>query len=364
MSGVYLSIPFCAHKCTYCNFSSEVWRRDLLEEYVTALEAEIAAEHWSTAPETLYLGGGTPSLLDGAALGRILRRLPVVEWREATIEASPGSITAELARAWRARRLNRVSLGVQSFVPREIAAAGRRHTPKQVAAEVGLLRQAGLDNINLDLIAGLAWQTRESWRESLGWVERIAPPHVSIYMLEVDEDSRLGSEILRGGTRYGAAATPDQDTVAEMYEEAVERLARAGWARYEISNFAQPGFESVHNRKYWNLEPYRGLGADAHSFDGRWRWWNVETASEYVERFRAGRTPVGEMEPANPRHERFFVGLRQMAGIEPTSEEWSAFAEPIARLAGDGLLERIGSRLRLTGRGVLLSNLVFQEFLP
>jgi oxygen-independent coproporphyrinogen-3 oxidase len=253
---------------------------------------------------------------------------------------------------------------VQSFVPREIGAAGRRHTPDLVAAEVALLRHTGLGNINIDLIAGLAFQTPESWRESLQWVERLSPPHVSVYMLEVDQDSRLGREILGGGTRYGASAAPDPDAVAGMYLEAVERLRSGGWNRYEISNFARPGFESVHNRKYWNLDPYWGFGAEAHSFDGRWRWSNVETAAEYIDRFRAGRSPVREREPADPRHERFFVGLRQMAGIEPTGEEWSAFAEPIARLASDGLLERIGSRLRLTGRGVLLSNLVFQEFLP
>jgi oxygen-independent coproporphyrinogen-3 oxidase len=364
MSGVYLSIPFCAQKCTYCNFSSEVWRPGLLRDYLAALEAEILAERWGTPPETLYLGGGTPSLLDAAALGRLLRPLPATAWREATIEASPGSVTPELARAWRFLGLNRVSLGVQSFAPREIAAAGRRHTPEHVATEVHLLRQTGLHNVNIDLIAGLAWQTPETWRRSLQWVERISPPHVSVYMLEVDRESRLGREVLDGGARYGAPAAPDPDTVAEMYLEAVERLQTGGWSRYEISNFARPGFESVHNRKYWNLEPYRGFGADAHSCDSRWRWSNVETAAEYVARFRAARSPVREREPADPRHERFFVGLRQTAGIEPTGEEWSAFAEPIARLAGDGLLERSGSRLRLTARGVLLSNFVFQEFLP
>ncbi len=364
MPGVYISVPFCAQKCTYCNFASGVLPRELLDPYIEAVAGEIRAERFTGSPDTLYLGGGTPSLLDAAPLGRLLSGLPVAAWREATIEASPGSVTPERARLWREAGLNRVSLGVQSFVPREIAATGRQHTPEQVAAEVALLRREGLDNINIDLIAGLAHQTRESWRGSLDWIDRLRPPHVSVYMLEVDEDSRLGREITSGGSRYGAGAAPDDDTTTELYLEAVERLERRGLARYEISNFARPGCESVHNLKYWRLDPYRGFGADAHSFDGLRRWSNVESAGEYVERFGAGRSPVLETTPADPAHERFFVGLRQTGGVAPTDQEWASFAEPIGRLTGDGLLERRGSRLRLTSRGVLLSNLVFQEFLP
>ena len=364
MPGVYISIPFCAQKCTYCNFASGVFPRDLLAGYIEALEAEIAAERWTQPPDTLYLGGGTPSLLEPDTVRRILKGLPSTVWREATLEASPGSVTPERARRWREMGLDRVSLGVQSLVPFEIAATGRRHTPEQVATEVAFLRRAGLANINIDLIAGLAHQTRSSWQESLDWIERLGVPHVSVYMLEVDEDSRLGREIIQGGSRYGAGAVPDEDTIAEMYSEAVERLEGLGLRRYEISNFARSGFESVHNLKYWRLEPYRGFGADAHSFDGRRRWRNVETAAEYVERFRAGALPVLADEPADPPHERFFVGLRQTGGIEPTEQEWVSFAEPIGRLATDGLVERIGAKLRLTSRGVLLSNLVFQEFLP
>jgi oxygen-independent coproporphyrinogen-3 oxidase len=364
MFGVYISVPFCAQKCTYCNFASGVLPRELLGPYIEAVAGEIKAEQWTEVPDTLYLGGGTPSLLDAAPLGRLLSGLPVTAWREATIEASPGSVTPERVRSWREAGLNRVSLGVQSFVPREIAATGRKHTALQVAAEVELLRREGLGNINIDLIAGLAHQTRESWRESLEWIERIAPPHVSVYMLEVDEDSRLGREITKGGARYGASAAPDDDTTTELYLEAVERLERLGLARYEISNFARPGCESRHNLKYWRLDPYRGFGADAHSFDGRRRWSNVESAGEYVERFQDGLSPVLETAPADPAHERFFVGLRQTDGVDPNDREWAAFAEPIGRLTGDGLLERSGSRLRLTSRGVLLSNLVFQEFLP
>ncbi len=364
MPGVYIAAPFCAQKCTYCNFASDVQPPGLLPRYAAALAAEIAGEAWTFQPETLYVGGGTPSLLPPDAWQRICGPLPVSAWREATLEASPGTVTSGRVRLWRSLGINRVSLGVQSFVAREIAATGRKHTADQAAGEIALLRAEGITNISIDLIAGLAWQTPESWRESLDWIARLGPPHVSVYMLEADEDSRLGRELLRGGGRYGAAAVPPEDAVADMYEFAVERLAELGLARYEISNFARPGFESAHNLKYWRLEPYRGFGAGAHSFDGARRWSNVETAAEYVARFEAGEPPAAWTEPADPGRERFFVGLRQSAGIEPTGDEWSLFAEPIRRLAADGLVERAGTWLRLTPRGVLLSNLVFQEFLP
>jgi putative oxygen-independent coproporphyrinogen III oxidase len=343
-----------------------VFPEALRREYLAALEQEIADATWSEAPDTLYLGGGTPSLLEPEALERILRCLPAVEWTEATLEAAPGTVAAGRAADWRRMGIDRVSLGVQSFAPREIAATGRKHSAAVVEEEVARLRQEGISKINIDLIAGLPHQTPASWRASLNWIERLAPPHVSVYMLEADDDSRLGREILRSGSRYGAGAVPDDGRIADFYLEAVERLERLGIRRYEISNFARPGSESAHNLKYWRLEPYRGFGADAHSFDGRRRWSNVETAAEYVERFRAGATPVAESEPVDSRRameEHFFVGLRQSAGIEPREEEWRCFAEPIRRLGEDGLLRTEGSRLRLTDRGVLFSNVVFQEFL-
>jgi oxygen-independent coproporphyrinogen-3 oxidase len=220
-----------------------------------------------------------------------------------------------------------------------------------------ILADQGVVNCNLDLIAGLPGQTAASWRESLDWIERLAPPHVSIYMLEVDEDSRLGAEILRGGKRYGADRIPEDDRIADFYEEAVERLAAMGIARYEISNFARPGFESRHNLKYWKLEPYMGFGADAHSFDGRVRRRNPESMEEYL----AAAAPAED--PADPA-ERFYVGLRLSEGVRPTAAEWARFEAPISRFVEAGLVETSGGSLRLTGRGVLLSNEVFQEFLP
>ncbi|SPE40732.1 Coproporphyrinogen III oxidase, anaerobic [Candidatus Sulfopaludibacter sp. SbA3] len=358
MPGVYVSYPFCAQKCTYCNFASGVFPRDWEPRYRDALLREIRTHPWDWQPATVYLGGGTPGNLDAAELAEILSAIPGRPWREATIEAAPGGIMPEMARAWTACGINRVSLGVQSFVEPEIRRTGRKHTAEMVAQDVRVLSDAGIDNYNLDLIAGLSGQTAASWNESLDWIERLAPPHVSVYMLEVDEDSRLGREMLLGGVRYGASGIPGDDEIAGFYEAAVERLAAMGIPRYEISNFARPGFQSLHNLKYWKLEPYAGFGADAHSFDGRMRRQNPETVEEYL-----ASAPAPPMVEAQPHEERFFVGLRLMEGVRPEPGEWQRFAGPIRRFLDAGLLETEGGVLRLTGRGVLLSNEVFQEFL-
>jgi oxygen-independent coproporphyrinogen-3 oxidase len=360
--GVYLSYPFCAQKCTYCNFASGVFPRDLEARYLDALRQEISAHTWQWTPETVYLGGGTPSTLDPAALAGLLSLIPGRPWREATLEAAPGTITPGRARGWAEAGIDRVSLGVQSFVEREIRRTGRKHDAATVAAEIAILRDAGIAGINIDLIAGLSAQTEGSWRESLDWIERLAPEHVSVYMLEVDEDSRLGKEMLLGGVRYGAGDTPTDDQTATFYEIAVERLAAIGIPRYEISNFARPGRESLHNLKYWTLQPYVGFGADAHSFDGGTRYANPESPQEYLERPATNpQSPAPSPEPRSD--ERLFLGLRLAAGIRPTPEEWRAFAAPIDRFLSTGLLETRDGALRLTDRGVLLSNEVFQEFL-
>src|SRR5215831_10319747 len=310
MSGVYISYPFCAQKCTYCNFASGVFPRHLEPLYLAALRDEIRAHQWAWTPDTVYLGGGTPSNLAPADLHELLALIPGRPWSETTLEAAPGNISPELARAWVDAGINRVSLGVQSFADTEIRRSGRRHTAEIVAAEIAHLRAAGIRDINIDLIAGLSGQTESSWRESLDWIDRLAPEHVSVYMLEVDEDSRLGKEMLLGGVRYGALDTPSDDAIAAFYEIAVERLASMGIARYEISNFARPGHESRHNLKYWRLDPYIGFGADAHSFDGSVRSQNGETVDDYL----AGRGR--QSEPA-ATDERLFIGLRLTSGIRP-----------------------------------------------
>ena len=363
MPGVYISFPFCSQKCTYCNFASGVMPKVLEREYLDALRTEIARHHWRWTPETVYIGGGTPSLMDTAELDSILSAIPWRPWKEATIEVAPGTITAERAAAWRKSGINRVSLGVQSFVNEELRRTGRRHTAETVASEVAMLRHAGIDSINLDLIAGLPGQTHASWQTSLDWIELLNVPHVSVYMLEVDEDSNLGREILKGGGRYGANDVPTDELIAEFYESATERLKQMGIDRYEISNYARPGSESLHNIKYWKLKPYAGFGADAHSFDGNMRSQNVETASDYVGAMKDRGSAVANCVESNPLEERFFVGLRMTEGIQPEPNEWVRFHEPIERFIGEGLLEFDGRMLRLTSHGVMLSNEVFAEFI-
>jgi oxygen-independent coproporphyrinogen-3 oxidase len=319
--------------------------------------AEIRAHNWRWKPETLYLGGGTPSLMPADFLRAVMAAIPAEWLSEVTLECAPGTVTPEALDVWRACGINRVSLGVQSFVTGELRRTGRRHTRETVEREVALLRRGGIANINIDLIAGLSEQTLDSIGESLGWVERLAAPHVSLYIFEIDQDSRLGNEILSGGGRYGAARVPGDELTAQLYEKASAELRRQGYHHYEISNYAQPGFESRHNLKYWLLEPYIGFGLDAHSFDGMRRWSNADTFDSYF----SGEKPSPTASDATEEH--FFVGLRLLDGIEPTAREWEVFAGPIEKWERAGMLERAGSRLRLTPQAVLVSNEVFQEFL-
>ena len=356
MPGVYVSYPFCAQKCTYCNFASGVLPRELESRYLEKLCAEISETDWPWTPETVYLGGGTPSQMDPDALEKLLSQVPGRKWAEATMEAAPGSLTREKVDSWRRAGINRVSLGVQSFIAKELSRTGRKHTAETVVQDVAMLRDAGISNVNLDLIAGLPFQTRESWHESLDWIERMGAPHVSVYMLEVDDDSNLGRELLVLGSRYGAGAVPCEDDIADFYEIAVERLRGLGIVRYEISNFARPGFESRHNLKYWHREPYLGFGADAHSFDAERRWQNPESASDYVAQGLETRAKT----PADAASERFFLGLRLTEGIEGP---FDPFSDTIRQFIRDGLLEQSGARVRLTSRGVMVSNEVFQEFI-
>ncbi|MFZ5927164.1 MAG: radical SAM family heme chaperone HemW [Acidobacteriota bacterium] len=358
MAGVYISWPFCSQKCTYCNFASGVYRAELQERYLERLLEEMRAHAWRWTPETVYLGGGTPGSMPAEALRAVLELVPGKPWREATLEAAPGAIEADAVQAWIECGINRVSLGVQSFVEEELRRTGRRHTAEGVARDVALLRAAGIGNINLDLIAGLPAQTEAGWRASLEWIARLEPPHVSVYMLEVDEDSRLGRELLAGGARFGAGAVPAEERIADFYEQAVEFLEGRGWRRYEISNFARAGFESLHNLKYWRLEPYAGFGADAHSFDGEWRMANTDDVRGYVE-----QGPQAQRTRADLASERYLTGLRLMEGVDLAAEDEGRFGAAVERFQAEGLVEREGARVRLTRRGVMLSNEVFEAFL-
>ncbi len=358
MAGVYISYPFCNQKCSFCNFASGVSSQQTIGDYHAALLQQIKSHPWAWLPETVYFGGGTPSLMPLDKLHELLAVIPSDNLREVTMEAAPGTLTVEKVEAWRKCGVNRVSFGVQSFSLEELRQTGRRHTPETVLNEIAMLRAAGIDNFNIDLIAGLPGQTRASWLDSLNWLERLGAPHVSVYIFEVDEDSRLGKEVLLGGVRYGAGIMPSDDLIAELYETAVNHLAAMGIPRYEISNFARPGFESLHNLKYWRLKPYVGFGLDAHSLvDGR----RFSTPDEVPEYLRHPVAKCGEAD-TDAEEEHFFVGLRLDAGIEPTLSEWTRFAEPIEKWKAAGMLEQDGNRLRLSKSGVLLSNEIFEDF--
>jgi len=276
--GLYISVPFCRTKCTYCNFASDVFSRAVFERYVERVAADInrAGETagqmggwFESAVDTVYLGGGTPTILDIAQLERLFvtisQKFVVESDAEITVECAPGTLTPAMLEAFQRCGVNRVSLGVQSFVDHEAASVARLHQRATVLEDIARLRAAGIENINLDLIAGLPHQTAESWEFSIAEAIATGAPHVSVYMLEVDDDSRLGRELMAGGTRYHAHFVPDEDLTADFYETACKRLDGAGVCQYEISNFARPGQESRHNLKYWTRQPYLGFGVDAHS---------------------------------------------------------------------------------------------------
>jgi oxygen-independent coproporphyrinogen-3 oxidase len=355
--GVYISYPFCNQKCSFCNFASGVSAPDTVARYQQALLAEMRAHVWAWPPETVYFGGGTPSLMPGEFLRELMSAIPREKLSEVTLECAPGTVTAQAAALWKDYGIDRVSLGVQSFVTKELRQTGRRHDATVVESDIAILRKAGIANINIDLIAGLPEQTLKSMDESLAWIERLAAPHVSLYIFEIDEDSRLGNEIILGGQRYGALQVPNDELTARLYEKASQALRGMGYHHYEISNYAHPGCEARHNLKYWLLQPYVGFGLDAHSFDGRERYSNADTFPGYFNGEKPAQTA------SDPGEEHFFVGLRLLDGIEPTPAEWQRFAEPIAKWEHAGMLERAGRRLRLTSPAVLVSNEIFQEFL-
>jgi oxygen-independent coproporphyrinogen-3 oxidase len=286
-----------------------------------------------------------------------------------TLEADPETIEAGKAAAWVRAGINRVSFGLQSFSDKELVAAGRMHRRADIYRAVPILREAGIRNISFDLIAGLPHQTRESWRQSLDELAVLAPEHVSVYLLEIDEGSRLGKELLGGGAKYSAGAVPSEDEMAEFYEMAQEALGAAGYHHYEISNWAKPGFESKHNLKYWRREPYLGFGAGAHSFSGTERWANAHDAAEYVSAVQGGRLPVEQHERLTTEsalEEELFLGLRQLDGIDVARIEGKYginLAGKFDPLALAGLVKRNGSMVRLAPERLSVSNEVFVELM-
>lgn len=385
--GIYISVPFCRTKCSYCNFASDVFSRAVFERYVDRVCADIANAECTASEiggrierevDSIYLGGGTPTVLDAGQLRRIFEsvraQFSVTRDAEVTVECAPGTLTPEALDCLLQCGVNRVSLGVQSFVDGEAAAVGRLHKRMTVLEDISRLRATGITNINVDLIAGLPHQTEESWQRSLAETIATEAPHVSVYMLEVDEDSRLGRELIAGGARYHAHFVPDENAVADFYVEACERLDAAGIAQYEISNFARAGFESRHNLKYWMRQPYLGFGVDAHSM-----LLSAQDDAEAV-RFSApdsldafvANSPMNRnvISASGALEEAFFLGLRLNCGVDlrRIANEFGCEAvaqvfPAIKQLESDGLLDAAANIIRLTPRGRLLSNEVFQAFL-
>lgn len=385
--GLYLSVPFCRTKCTYCNFASDVFSRAVFTRYIDRVCADIHTTsetarqmggRLETDVDSLYLGGGTPTVLDSQQLERLFVTVKQ-EFRfhpesEVTVECAPGTLTPEVLDTLLRYGVNRVSLGVQSFVDQEAAAVGRLHKRSTVLDDIVRLRRAGISNINVDLIAGLPHQTAESWKTSVESVIALGVPHASVYMLEVDEDSRLGRELIAGGTKYHAHFVPDENLTADLYEAACEQLSADGIAQYEISNFAREGCESRHNLKYWTRQPYLGFGVDAHSmlrsageeYDAA-RFSSSDSLEQYVAGAALNRTDVSRQAALE---ESFFLGLRLNAGIdlEKLRGEFGTFVVTSLRnllveLAGAAVIEWEGDCVRLTPRGRLLSNEVFERFL-
>jgi oxygen-independent coproporphyrinogen-3 oxidase len=406
--GIYVQVPFCQTKCTYCNFHTGPVLKSLYNPFAAAVCREIelvseghgfsragsCAQHiGALAPEgahensefrasvdTVYIGGGTPSLLDPSALARILDAIRAhfsCNWQEVTLEADPETIKVEKARAWREAGFNRISLGVQSFDDPELRAAGRLHRRADIFAAFDQLRAAGFANISADLIAGLPHQTDASWEASVEELLHVAPEHVSIYMMEIDEGSRLGTEVLAGGSRYSAAALPDDDAMARFYDHACARLQDAGFEHYEISNWAAvrqgaqraAPLRSLHNMKYWRRQPYLGLGAGAHSYDGRARWANAHDPATYVAAIQRGELPIEQHEVLTREQaleEELFLGLRLLEGIDLDDVEQQfnlSLRDRFAPLASAGLVELHGSRVRLAPSRIAVSNEVFAELM-
>jgi oxygen-independent coproporphyrinogen-3 oxidase len=384
--GVYVQIPFCQTKCTYCNFHTGVVSSSRFAPYVDAVCRELAdhrALYQSAGiglpsgvtdgvADTVYFGGGTPSLLDPALLQHMLDAICAnltSHWTEVTLEADPETIEPAKAAAWVAAGINRISFGVQSFSDKELAASGRKHRRDDVYRATKILRRAGISNISFDLIAGLPFQTADSWKDSLEELVRLGPKHVSIYLLEIDEGSRLGGEVLRGGKRYSAGEIPTEDSMAEFYETACAYLAAAGYHHYEISNWGKRGFESQHNLKYWRREPYLGFGAGAHSFSGNQRWANAHDAAAYVSAIAGGRLLVEQLEAVtrdSALEEELFLGLRQLDGInlQQIEQDYGTSVAPrFTRLMDAGLVERSGDVVRLSPAKLSVSNEVFVELM-
>lgn len=376
MSGgaIYVHVPFCGQKCRYCDFVSFGGISEGLQErYVEALCQEIAlvSGRLGWRPETVFVGGGTPTVLSLAALEQLLAALARCFVTEAlaeyTVEANPGTLTAEKLALLRRYGVNRLSMGVQSAHQAELALLGRTHTFQEAQEGVKMARAAGFNNISVDLIYGLPGQTVNDWRETLQAVLALDTEHVSLYQLKIEEGTVFGQWL-----ETGRIAEFDDEIALEMYELGRTLLEARGYQQYEISNYARPSYASLHNQVYWLTEDYYGLGLAAHSFLRPSRFFNPTVIKDYLAPLEAGSLPQQEQETLTKREameETIFMGLRMNAGVELSAfqrrygeDARQVFEEAIAKCQRNGWLEIAGDRLRLTDQGRVLGNLVFVEF--
>ena len=374
-AGVYIHIPFCRSRCSYCDFATGMYSAAEAEHCVLSLVNEIGSWREVEPPEsvdTIYFGGGTPSLLTPPQLDTLLnavrRRFRVSAAAEVTLEINPGTVTPEKLAAFRHLGINRASFGAQTFDDGELARLGRSHSADDTRRTNRYLRDAGFANVSFDLIAGLPGQTLQGWRRNLDEAFALRPEHLSFYLLEVHQGTPLANHI-----KNGLQPQPDEDLAAEMYAVMLDRAGAAGYEHYEISNLCLPGYESRHNTKYWTAAPYYGFGCSAHSYDGRFRRWaNERDLVRYmkmIEQDRAAIVSETRLTKIERQAEAVFLGLRMMQGLS-MKEYQQAFGadlgaqheDELARFREAGLIECNGDLLRLTRAGALLSNEVFSAF--
>ena len=338
--GVYIHIPFCSSRCDYCAFATWTDRHHLQEQYLRALQADI--ERAQLPPVTsVFVGGGTPTLVDPHGLAAVLTAVPTVDGAEVTVECNPDDVDADLMRVYRGAGVSRVSIGVQSMVPKVLGSLGRRHVPDNVVRAVDAVRMAGIPTFNLDLIYGAAGETLDDWRTTLQQAIALDPPHISAYALTVEAGTPLFDE---------PARHPDDDDLADKYELADELLGAAGRENYEVSNWALPGHECRHNVLYWRQGDYRGFGSAAHSHEAGRRWWNVRTPERYIAAVESGASTeaAGEtLDDETRRVEGLQLALRMREGVPADSLDLDGL---------EGVVEVRDGQATLTRTGRLLAN--------
>lgn len=376
-AGIYVHIPFCRSRCSYCDFATDVYKnKETVDRYVNALCKEISNFKFQIPnpgkADTIYFGGGTPSLLSPSQLEKILesihKKFSVAKNAEITMEMNPATVSLESLKEFRNLGVNRASFGAQTFDDTELKRLGRRHTASDVRETIDLLRRADFQNVSFDLIAGLPRQTLEDWERNLDEALKLKPEHLSLYLLEIHEGTPLAEQI-----RSGRQPLPDEELAAQMYELMLEKISAKGYRQYEISNFSLPGCESRHNLKYWQFAPYYSFGVSAHSFDGdNERWANEPDTLAYVRKIENDLSPIAEKIELNEKSRRAeyaFLRLRLNEGVDlkefrkkfgaDLPEEFSGEFE---RLREAGLIEFNQNNLRLTRKGMLYSNEVFSIF--